>query len=89
MTAAIASGGSQCATLRRMADLERRPGGPLTRRQREARAYRYLMAGGAAGIVTVVTGLLAILGVLGWGLPIVAAIVAVVCALLFRRVVGL
>ena len=47
------------------------------------------MVGGAAGAVTVVTGLLAIVGVLGWGLPIVAAIVAAVCALLFRRTVGL
>ena len=47
------------------------------------------MAGGAAGLVTVVSAVLAIVGVLGWGLPILAAIVAAVCALLFRRVVGM
>ena len=47
------------------------------------------MVGGAAGAVTVVTAVLALVGVLSWGLPIVAAIVAAVCALLFRRTVGL
>ena len=90
MRPAIASGGSQCATLRRMSNLpSQRPGGRLTRRDREQRAYRYVMAGGAAGAVTVVTAVLALVGVLGWGLPIIAAIVAAVCALLFRRTVGL
>ena len=71
-----------------MADLSRRPGGRLTRRQREQRAYRLAMAGGGAGALAVVTGLLALVGVLGWGLPLVAALVAVACFLAFRSTVG-
>ena len=72
-----------------MSNLERRSGGRLTRGQRENRAYKLVMVGGAAGAVTVVGAVLAIVGVIGWGLPIVAAIVAAVCLLLFRRTVGL
>ena len=71
-----------------MADLTRRPGNRPTRRQREARAYRLAMTGGAAGALAVITGLLALLGVIGWGLPIIAAIVAAVAVFLFRSTVG-
>jgi uncharacterized membrane protein len=60
----------------------------MSRRQREQRAYIATMTGGAAAVVTVVGALLAIIGVIGWGIPIVAAIVAVVCWFLFRRSVG-
>lgn len=72
-----------------MSELSRRPGGPPSRRQREDRAYRLVVAGGAAGVVTVVTAVLAIAGVMGWGIPFIAAIVAAVCAFLFRRTVGM
>jgi hypothetical protein len=41
-----------------------------------------------AGAVAVIGGLLALIGVLGWGLPVLAAIVAVVCYFLFRRTVS-
>jgi hypothetical protein len=68
-----------------MSDLERRSGSRLSRRQREQRAYNLVLAGGALGVVFVVGTLLAIFGVIGWGIPILAAILAVVCALLFRR----
>jgi hypothetical protein len=71
-----------------MADLTRRPGNRPTRRQREQRAYRLAMAGGAAGALAVITGLLAVVGVLGWGLPVIAAIVAIACLLVFRSTVG-
>ncbi len=66
------------------------PGGSRTpsRRQRERRAYQLVLAGGGAGVVAVVTAILALVGVLGWGLPVAAAIVAVLCAILFRRTVG-
>jgi hypothetical protein len=46
------------------------------------------VTGGAAGVVAVVTFVLAIAGVLGFGLPVVAAIVSAVCIWLFRRTVG-
>jgi ABC-type bacteriocin/lantibiotic exporter with double-glycine peptidase domain len=70
-----------------MSDLERRSGSRPSRRQREQRAYNLVLAGGTLAIVFVVTTLLAILGVMGWSIPILAAILAVVCALLFRRTV--
>jgi hypothetical protein len=70
-----------------MSDLERRSGSRPSRRQREKRAYNLVMAGGVLGLVFVVGALLAIVGVIGWSIPILAAILAVVVALLFRRTV--
>ena len=70
-----------------MSDLERRSGSRPSRRKREQRAYNLVMAGGVLGLVFVVGALLAIFGVIGWSIPILAAILAVVCALLFRRTV--
>jgi ABC-type antimicrobial peptide transport system permease subunit len=71
----------------RMSDLERRSGSRPSRRQREQRAYTLVVAGGVLGLVFVVTALLAIFTSFGWSIPILAAILAVVCALLFRRTV--
>jgi hypothetical protein len=71
----------------RMSDLERRSGSRPSRRQRERRAYNLVMAGSVLGLVFVVGAVLAIVGVIGWSIPILAAILAVVCALLFRRTV--
>jgi hypothetical protein len=70
-----------------MSDLERRSGSRLSRRQREQRAYTLVMAGGVLGLVAVVTGLLALFTSFGWGIPVLAAILAVICILLFRRAV--
>jgi hypothetical protein len=70
-----------------MSDLERRPS-RTPRRTREQRAYRLVVAGGVFGAIAVVGFVLAIAGVIGLGIPFIAAIVAVVCALLFRRAVG-
>jgi hypothetical protein len=70
-----------------MSDLERRSGSRPRRRQREQRAYNLVMAGGVFGVVAVVTGLLALFTSFGWGIPVIAAILAVVCILLFRRTV--
>jgi uncharacterized membrane protein YgaE (UPF0421/DUF939 family) len=70
-----------------MSDLERRSGSRPSRRKREQRAYNLAMAGGVLGLVAVVTGLLALFSSFGWGIPILAAILAVVCVLLFRRMV--
>jgi hypothetical protein len=63
-------------------------GGPPSRRGRERRAYQLVLAGSAAGTIAVVGFVLAIVGVMGFGIPFIAAIVALVCAVLFRRTVG-
>ena len=63
-------------------------GGPPSRRGRERRAYQLTLVGGAAGVIAVVGFILAAVGVMGFGIPFLAAIVAVVCALLFRRTVS-
>ncbi len=67
-----------------MSSLEKR-GAYSPRRVRERRAYRLVMVGGAAGVVGVVGLVLAVVGVVSAGLPIVALIVAVICAVLFRQ----
>ncbi len=71
-----------------MSDLARSPGGPPSRRGREQRAYRLVVTGGVAGAVAVVGAVLAAIGVFGWGVPVLAAIVAVICFFLLRRTVG-
>lgn len=71
-----------------MSDLSRRPGGRPTRRQRQDSAYRLVMTSGTAAAVFVVTAILAVVGVIGWGLPILALVVAAIAGLLFRRSVG-
>jgi hypothetical protein len=71
-----------------MSSLEPRGGGRLSRRQKEQRGYQLVMIGGGAGVVFVVGGILAIVGVIGWGLPFVALVVAVICFFLFRRLVS-
>jgi hypothetical protein len=70
-----------------MSDLERRSGSRPSRRKREQRAYNLVLAGGAFGLVFFVTALLALFTSFGWSIPILAAILAVICALLFRRTV--
>jgi hypothetical protein len=69
-----------------MTDLSPRPD-RTPRRAREDRAYKLVLAGGAAAVVAVVTFVLAIVGVMGFGVPVLAAIVAVLCGWLFRRTV--
>jgi hypothetical protein len=63
-------------------------GGPPSRRGRERRAYQLVLVGSTAGVIAVVGFILAVLDVMGFGIPFIAAIVAVVCAVLFRRTVG-
>ena len=70
-----------------MADIQKR-GSYTPRRARERRAYQLAVTGGVAGAVGVVSVVLAVAGVLGWTLPVVSIIVAVICAVMFRRAVG-
>lgn len=63
-------------------------GGPPSRRSRERRAYQLVLVGSTAGVVAVVGFILAAVDVVGFGIPFIAAIVAVVCALIFRRTVS-
>ena len=72
-----------------MSDITPRPNRTPTRRSREDRAYKLVLAGGAAAVDRVVTFVLAIVGVLGgYGIPIIAALVAALCGWMFRRTVS-
>jgi hypothetical protein len=70
-----------------MSELERSRS-RVPRGGREQRAYRLVLATGALAVVAVVGFILAIAGVIGAGIPIVAALLAVVGVVLFRRAVG-
>ena len=72
-----------------MANIERSGGGRLTRRQREQRAYRLTLATGGLTVVGVVGLVLAVVGVVGAGLPILALVLAAVCFFLLRRTLGM
>jgi hypothetical protein len=71
-----------------MTDLSPRPNRTPSRRAREERAYKLVLAGGAAAVVAVVTFVLAIVGVMGYGIPVLAALVAILCGWMFRRTVA-
>jgi putative flippase GtrA len=71
-----------------MSDLTKGSGGPPSRRGREKRAYRLVVTGGTAGAVAVVSFVLAVFGVVGFGIPLIAIVVAVICGVLLRRAVG-
>jgi hypothetical protein len=70
-----------------MSNLQRR-GGYTPRRAREQRAYRLAVTGAGAGGVGVVLVVLAAVGVVSWGLPIILLIVAALCAFGFMRATG-
>jgi fatty acid desaturase len=72
-----------------MADLERSRGPRLSRTQRRDRAYTLTLATGGLAVVAVVGVILAIAGVMGWGLPLLAIVLAVVAGLWLRRTLGL
>jgi putative flippase GtrA len=68
-----------------MNDLSRRPGSGPSRSARERRAYQLVVAGATATVVAIVTFILAVAGVMGYGPFVLALIIAVVCSMLFRR----
>ena len=71
-----------------MSDLTRGSGGPPSRRSREQRAYYLAVTGGIAGAIAVVGIVLAAVGVFGWGVPFLAAVIAAVAYVMFRRTVS-
>jgi len=71
-----------------MSDITPRPNRTPSRRSREDRAYKLVLAGSTAAIIAVVTFVLAIVNVMGFGIPILAALVAVLCGWMFRRTVS-
>ena len=70
-----------------MANIQKR-GSYTPRRQRERRAYQLAVGGGTAGVIGVVTLVLAAAGVMSFGLPIILLIVAALCYVGFQRSVG-
>jgi hypothetical protein len=71
-----------------MSDLARRPKSRTPRRVRQQRAYALVLATGGLGVVAVVGIVLAILGVVGFGTPLLAAVAAVACGLVLRRMLA-
>ncbi|HZG49458.1 MAG TPA: hypothetical protein VEY90_08050 [Thermoleophilaceae bacterium] len=70
-----------------MSDLVPGSGGRLSRSEREQRAYRLVLAGGGAAAVAVAGVVLAVVGVVGFWLPVLAIVVAAICGFLFRRTI--
>jgi hypothetical protein len=70
-----------------MSDLDRRPS-RVPRSTRERRAYRLVLAGGTFTAIAVIGAILAIASSFSWGWPFLAAVLAAVCLLLFRRTVS-
>ncbi|CAA9520552.1 MAG: hypothetical protein AVDCRST_MAG53-3510 [uncultured Solirubrobacteraceae bacterium] len=72
-----------------MTSLEPRSPKRVSRKDREARAFRLAAAGGTFGVIAVVGLVLAIVGGFGLGIPVLSGIIAVICLVLFRRTVGM
>jgi hypothetical protein len=70
-----------------MANLDKR-GNYVPRRQRERRAYQLAVGGTTAGVIGVLTLVLAAAGVLSFGLPVILLIVAALCYVGFQRSVS-
>jgi hypothetical protein len=68
-----------------MSDLQRRSSSRPSRRQREAQAYRLVMATSVLGVAGVVGLVLAVVGVISIGLPIVLLVIAAALAFYLRR----
>jgi hypothetical protein len=71
-----------------MSDIEPRRGARMTRRERERRAYRLVLAGSGLAALAVVGVVLAAIDIIGATIPVIAAILAVVCFVLLRQTLG-
>ena len=72
-----------------MSSLEPRSPKRVSRKDKETRAFRLVAAGSVFGAVAAIGFVLAIIGIVGFGIPLLSGIVAVICLVLFRRSVGL
>jgi hypothetical protein len=68
-----------------MSDIERRRSSRPSRRRREERAYRLVLASGGFGLAAVATLVLAIVNVISGAWFVILAVLAVVSALMLRR----
>jgi hypothetical protein len=59
----------------------------MSRPARERRAYRLVLASTTFAVIAVVGFVLAILGVMGAGIPFISAVLAAICAFLLRRTI--
>ena len=75
------------ASLDPMSDLERRSGSRMTRKQREDRAYKLVLATGTFGLIGAAGILLAIFTSFSAFWPVVALIIAAICFTILRRTV--
>jgi hypothetical protein len=71
-----------------MSDLARRPSSRLPRRVRQQRAYALVLATGGLSVIAVVGILLAVVGIVGFGTPLLAAAAAVACGIVLRRMLS-
>jgi predicted RND superfamily exporter protein len=71
-----------------MADLERSRGRRMSRSERSRRAYQLTLVTGGLAVVAVVGILLALFTSFGWGLPLLALVLAVLSGLWLRRTLG-
>lgn len=71
-----------------MSNIEPRSPRRVSRKDRESRAFQLVTAGGVAGAVAVVGLVLAAINLISFAIPLLAAIIAVTCLVLFRRTVG-
>lgn len=68
-----------------MSHPERRPGGGLSRRKREQRAYMLTLATGGLAVAAVVVLVLSIVGVASFGLFVLLLVLAAIAGYLLRR----
>jgi hypothetical protein len=88
LRAAGGAPGARVSSCGHMSNLSRRPGNRVSRSARERRAFQLVVVGGTAAAIAAVTFVLALIGVMGFGIFLLAAIVAVIAGVMFRGAVG-
>jgi uncharacterized membrane protein YphA (DoxX/SURF4 family) len=71
-----------------MSDLSPRPGGRMTRSQRERRAFQLVLATGTGAVATTVLLVMSIVGSVGFGLVLLVGLLTALCGWLLRRTLG-
>ncbi len=66
----------------------RRPENRLSRRQRETRAYRLTLATGGAGLATLVSLVLTVVGITSFGLVILLAVLTAALGFALKSTLG-